>query len=618
MILRSAQVRDYKSITDSGEAPIEATVTCLVGKNESGKTAFLEALYRLNPLATGHRDHFEALYDYPRVRYSREKEDAGSRVPIRATFELDAPELALVEEQCGPGVLGERTITVSRRYDGTRLWSIPVNERARIDHLVAEHGAKPGVANGCETIGQLREKLTQQAQRAAATEQLLGAISELEVWREIADLLEPHLPRFLYFDEYSQLPGIVNIATLAGTPGEELDPGMRTALALLRLAGASTDEFAQDTYEARRAELEAAGSAITDEVFEYWSQNEDLRVVFDVYFTPPEHDPTLGDEPHLNIRVENRRHHVTLNFGERSAGFVWFFSFLTAFSEYRNSDEALILLLDEPGLGLHATAQGDLLRYIDERLGPNRQMIYTTHSPFMVDPAQLDRVRAVEDKDGRGTQITSEVMQTSADTLFPLQAALGYELVQTLFVGPDNLVVEGPSDLLYLTTMSEHLRNEGREGLDPRWVIVPVGGIDKIPTFIALLGAHLNVAVVLDSAAGGSQKVNSMIEKGVIESKSILPLASITGRKEADIEDLFDESWYIALLKASGAASVTKAQLGQGDRIVRRIESVVGSFDHYQPAAHLLREQRKHLPRLPPDSLDRFEALFQRANALLP
>jgi hypothetical protein len=59
---------------------------------------------------------------------------------------------------------------------------------------------------------------------------------------------------------------------------------------------------------------------------------------------------------------------------------------------------------------------------------------------------------------------------------FPLQGALGYEIYQTLFVGPYNLVVEGASDLLMLQTISGVLEKQGKVGLSPKWTITPVGG----------------------------------------------------------------------------------------------------------------------------------------------
>lgn len=108
----------------------------------------------------------------------------------------------------------------------------------------------------------------------------------------------------------------------------------------------------------------------------------------------------------------------------------------------------LIILLDEPGLSLHARAQEDLLRYIDEELAPRHQVIYTTHSPFMI-PRQLVRVRTVHDvwydKHGEiiveGTKVGDDVLSTDPDTVFPLQTALGYELTHSLFVGKKTLCV---------------------------------------------------------------------------------------------------------------------------------------------------------------------------------
>jgi predicted ATP-dependent endonuclease of OLD family len=109
--------------------------------------------------------------------------------------------------------------------------------------------------------------------------------------------------------------------------------------------------------------------------------------------------------------------------------------------------------------------QADLLRYIEEKLKPDHQVIFTTHSPFMVPADRLDWVRTVEDvvvQKGQkfvsvGTRVGGDVLSTDRDTLFPLQAALGYEITQSLFVGEHTLLVEGPSDILYLKAASNAL-----------------------------------------------------------------------------------------------------------------------------------------------------------------
>ncbi len=121
----------------------------------------------------------------------------------------------------------------------------------------------------------------------------------------------------------------------------------------------------------------------------------------------------------------------------------------------------LILLLDEPGLTLHATAQADFLRYINE-LATKHQVLYTTHSPFMIHSDRLNQVRVVEDQKTIGTIISDNISGSDPRTIFPLQAALGWTIAQNLFISERNLLVEGPSDLIYLKSVSALLETQGR------------------------------------------------------------------------------------------------------------------------------------------------------------
>jgi predicted ATPase len=615
MIVKSAQVKLFKSISDSGLVEFDRNVTCLVGKNESGKTAYLEALYRLNPLPMGHPETFDGLRDYPRRTYTRDRESVPGKVGIEATFILEPEDVDAVEKVFGGGILDSTDVIISKNYENKQLWEIPINENRLVEQLVTDAGVDPSFAAGVTSVQELTKKLKIQADPPEAVTVFLKTIEGKNYRQEVLNILAQRLPKFMYFDEYSIMPGRVSIPKLQQTKDQQLQPGERTALSLLRLAGVQAVEFTEAKYEARKASLEAAANQLTDEVFNYWSQNKDLAIELDVDFKSPA--DTYGQPPFLDIRVRNQRHRVTLNFGERSHGFMWFFSFLAAFSEYRGR-EKMILLLDEPGLGLHAAAQADLLRFIDERLAREHQVIYTTHSPFMVEANRLQRVRTVEDVDIEGTKVSADVLSTSKDTRFPLQAALGYDLAQTLFLGPDNLIVEGPADYLYLQMVSEHLRSLGRTRLDPRWVIVPVGGLDKIPTFIALLGSQLNVAVILEVSGGGTQRVNSLVQRGIIAGEKLIPLTEFTGTTEADIEDLFDVDFYLSLLNRSGAASVKTSQLKGKGRILKQIEGATGaSFDHYQPARYLLEHQVELFKEITNTTLDRFEGLFKKANGLL-
>lgn len=177
-------------------------------------------------------------------------------------------------------------------------------------------------------------------------------------------------------------------------------------------------------------------------------------------------------------------------------------SFIASCFEF-DTEENLILLLDEPGLSLHARAQLDLLNSIDTHLAVGRQVIYTTLSPFMVGTELLNRVRIVEDQGPEhSSTVTNDAGRTSdLDNLFPLQAALGYDIARNLFIGNRNIVVEGTSYFIYLNLLSSHLVAKGRPGLPDSVRLLPAGGATNIPTFIALLGGILDFVLLLDGDA---------------------------------------------------------------------------------------------------------------------
>jgi predicted ATPase len=560
VILKTALVRKFRSIENSGTVRFEPDVTCLVGKNESGKTAFLEALHQANPFGGPGRG-FDELRDYPRRLRGRDRAQIAGTAPISATFELEEADLEAVAGHAGADALGKE-VSVERAYSGQR--------------------------------------------RLLAGDEEAGG--------ELATLLAERLPRFLYFDGYSALPGRVSIPRLQATAEDDLQPGERTALALLRLAGVAADEFAESEYEVRKAALESAATTVSEEVFRYWSQNRELTVELDLDFREAGHNGQ-GGPPYLDVRIRNARHRVTTNFGERSGGFVWFFSFVAAFSELRD-DEGLILLLDEPGLGLHAAGQADLLRYLDEQLAGGHQLVYTTHSPYMIDATRPHRVRAVEDVEGEGTRVAESAGAASRDTVLPLSGALAASLLEGLGAGPRTLLVGGVSDLVYLEVMSGYLREGGRRGLDPAWRVLPTGGLAGLPLLATLLGAPLEAAVLLEVGAG-HPAVRALAEQGVVLPERLLALTEVTGESQTGLEDLFDDAFYLHLLAATGVEGLDPEELAGEGSVIRRVERATGvAVDRYRPARYLLVQQQRLLPAIGREPLHRFARLFATLDEL--
>ena len=133
MKLMSFHVREYQSVWDSGEVEI-GDVTCLVGKNEAGKTALLQALYKINPIIENHAD-FDVTDEYPRKEIGdyQHHVETGAREPataIEVTFELEDPDVAAVSSVFGKGALRSKRLTLLKGYSNKRSYSLDFDEQA--------------------------------------------------------------------------------------------------------------------------------------------------------------------------------------------------------------------------------------------------------------------------------------------------------------------------------------------------------------------------------------------------------------------------------------------------------------------------------------------------------
>jgi predicted ATP-dependent endonuclease of OLD family len=258
----------------------------------------------------------------------------------------------------------------------------------------------------------------------------------------------------------------------------------------------------------------------------------------------------------------------------------------------------------------------------------------------MLEPDRLDRARLVEDKDDEeseeiiGTKISDDVVQFGDDTLFPLQAALGYDVIQTLLIGPEVLLVEGPSDMIYFRVMSDILQSKGRESLTHRWTLVPVGGADNASQFVSLFGASgLETAVVLDGDEDINQRMGGILNRGLIQEDNILTIDEYVG-SESDIEDMFYKDFYINLVEDTYRQEfrfhddVDGVNLDRIDfqhpRVVKELERYFeawmvgdGNFSHKAPARHLQQYREEYEDEIPDEDLERFEELFENLNSIL-
>ncbi len=653
MKLKEFTVREFRSIWDSGLVKVDGQTTCLVGKNEAGKTTLLTALYRTNPIIAADAV-FDVTYDYPKrevgdYQFGVENGDRTEAVVVECLYEMDQDDAEACTSVFGPKVLKSKTFKRETLYGQAKSrFSLSADDAAARKHL-ANNPALPDELKATLTGASDWDTFAVTLEASEATEPvktlkaLVAKVRDKGLYSYLFNsLIWPRAPKFLYFDEYYQMVGQANLnALIAREDAKTLRDSDYPLIGLINLARLDHRKLVQtnNTTELKN-KLQGAGNHLTNRIVKYWSQNRHIQMQFDVRDAKPGDPEEMRQGINVWGEVYDTVHLASTPLRTRSRGFVWFFSFLAWYEDIKRQKENVVLLLDEPGLSLHGRAQADLLRYFEAELATH-QLIYTTHSPFMIDSTKLERVRIVQDlgidateplvKEQDGTKVLANVFDATDDSLFPLQGALGYEIQQTLFIGPNSLVVEGPADMIYLRSVSAELEREGRVGLSEKWVVTPTGGSGKVPTFVALLAPQkgINVATLLDIQNSDRAQIEDLYKKKLLTKKQVTTYGDFVGKNEADVEDMFERDFYVNLVNAEFAKQLKKpisasSLNNKQPRILRAIEAHLadsplksGAFGHYRPARYFAENATTLWPKVSDATKDRFEAAFKHLNALL-
>lgn len=679
MRLIKARVKGYRSIIDSGWFDVEKGKTILVGPNESGKTAILQALQQLNP--PDEIKLFDPLRDYPRSKYDvdivKEGINPSEFTFVEGWFSLDEKERDLlpdnyksaiyvfgrylnntswhrlenVPSQLTFGDIDKDILRISVHFQETasKVAMNPEEKEKLINNLkVKFESTVAGLDKNSIITTTLSEKLNNWLKENI---KYLDENNEKENARydNIQRLLQiPHdrnsvlqtcrkfLPKFILFSNYFRIRPSLHLGKLANRiqtnalDDDQYDYGNNCLLKFLGFTAkdlsdaGNTAEFnlsSPDQYEKHKAKLDkrdyrlnAATIRLTDAIREVWNptlSNNDankLRI--------------KADGQYLKVVVEDELG-VEVELDQRSEGFQWLVSFYVVFfAESADKHKNAILLLDEPGLSLHALKQTEFRETLS-KLSDKNQTIYTTHSPFLVGPDELDKVRVIEMVDRKtGTKVHTSITATDKGAILPLQEALGYDLAQSLFFHKKNLVLEGLTDMWYLESLSELLCAAKKTSLDDSIALIPAGSASKIVYFATILHAqNLKVAALLDSDASGNLAakqetlVNSLGSKRILRTKD-----AYSGKVSTpEIEDILRET-LVSIAKKElnwDTANIANQQIDRP--IVNIMEDVAGNqFSKYQLAKAFIRWSRKHiLADLHPIEIEQAEKLIEIINKAL-
>ncbi|WP_452596511.1 ATP-dependent nuclease, partial [Pontimicrobium sp. MEBiC01747] len=344
----------------------------------------------------------------------------------------------------------------------------------------------------------------------------------------------------------------------------------------------------KDKLDSRSYQLNAASVRLTEEIRTVWMPNPDR----------PEADKlkVTADGQYLKVVVEDDIG-VDIELDQRSEGFQWLVSFFVVFfAEAMDKHKNAILLLDEPGMSLHGLKQRDFRETIS-RLAEKNQTIYSTHSPFLVGPDELDIVKVVEMKNRKeGTKVHTTISSSDPAGLLPLQEALGYDLAQSLFSQQRNLILEGITDYWYLDATSQLLRESIDEILNDKIALVFANSAGKVVYYATILFAHnLKVAALLDSDSAGDQAAQQENLVHTLGNKNILRTKDyVENVQKAEIEDLLRET-LIEIVKTEYGTDCKKISDEQPNRpIIDIFTKEVNDFSKYHLAKKYIKWTREH------------------------
>lgn len=607
MRLKSFRVRNFRSVDDSG--PIEAdNVTALIGINESGKSNLLVPLWKMRPAKDG---QIKPTADYPRRQFTDFRNSENKPFFIEAVFSPTPEQARELAELSGAPADSFDEILVKRSLDGKYYVSFPKALRRRTVPKCDVHGLLEGANSEINALTPLKSEEASaamirdavlkamqalpdvEAVDAAAIDGLAAALPNIdnplktsaiaprydrlreEIGQIQADLKRPvpnemdkvrslalkHVPSFVYYTNYGNLDSEIYLPhVIENMKRDDLGPReeakVRTLKVLFHFVGLEPEEILElgrdfrapnnrqptddeiaaiaEKKKERSILLQSAGAKLTKEFREWWKQGE-YRFRFE------------ADGDHFRIWVSDDKRPEEVELEGRSTGLQWFLSFYLVFLvESQDAHEGSILLLDEPGTSLHPLAQKDLSAFFDG-LSEENQLLYTTHSPFLIDADRLDRARKVFVAPDGTTKATPDLREGEGDDKarrasgYAVYAALGLTVAESLLLGCTTVVVEGLSDQIYLSAIKNILIGLGKIKPSREIIFPPAGGAKGVRVVASIVTGRDEAlpTVLLDSDEPGKRMSKELKTSLYADAQDkILEVATYAGFDGSEIEDL--------------------------------------------------------------------------------
>jgi energy-coupling factor transporter ATP-binding protein EcfA2 len=534
MKLLAFRIKNFRSIVDTGWCPFsEDNVTVLVGQNESGKSTILEALSRTLGASELSEDDVRIGEPLPETLLCIQT----SAAELLKTSTYDPNQAAALDSYLKKHD-GKLDVAFSWKADGSTY--------APLRNIRSEELAASLLSSRTEEIDleAVLENTTEPSAEGAKTEPVKELTPE-----EIGRLAYQVGPYTILFDQASGLlPDKIDI--LEGKNGWRLaSEGGEAAQNFLDAAGLDLKALVAGDRRTREHLLGRANAQVTADFASFWSQTigktEKLQLRCDIENYGSDTAEKSG-KPHLVFWISDGLNRLYPK--QRSQGVRWFVSFyLQLKASEKNSDDR-VFLLDEPGANLHPKAQADVLKLIN-KLSATIPIVYSTHSPHMIEYDKLFRVLAIQ-RDGEENDSPTRVIHAhklaaaSQDTLSPLLTAMGVDLShQQVIQKKNNVLLEELSGFYYLAAFWKLTKEKQSAHF------LAASGANNVEQLASLfLGWGLEFRVVLDDDATGRNAYNRLRRNMFGDDEDVAKRSLLKIKDCPGIEDVFSKSDFLKLI----------------------------------------------------------------------
>jgi predicted ATP-dependent endonuclease of OLD family len=359
---------------------------------------------------------------------------------------------------------------------------------------------------------------------------------------ELAEESFKNIPVFEMFEDFSSLlPNRIDLDDIF-TENKNVE-GFKAAKNFLIVSGLQATFFEERSSRILKQKIEKLNNEITLNFQDYWRQNlgrnNKIKIHFELEHYDFSHPDKMG-RPYLEFWIKDAQERLYPK--QRSRGVRWFLSFYLELkaNAIENRDRSRVFLIDEPGLSLHARAQEDVLKVFED-IKDDIQILYSTHSPHLVNLDKLFRLlavqRAIEDDMKSETLIFNpkSLNEASTDTLSPIYTLMGTKMSDHQFVKKkNNLIVEDTPTYYFLNTILELV------GFSKEIYLLPATCVENIPTLVNLLmGWRIDFIVLLDDDLAGN-KVRKELRNNIYNNDDELASKKLIRMDHlGSIEDLF-------------------------------------------------------------------------------